>query len=471
MKPSSEQCHTSSVDQFLDGTLAPSEMAQFEQHLSTCRDCEQLLTLRTADATFWNDAKEFLSSDMNDQRPSTAIDQTIHDLSGLLDPTDDPQMLGRFAGYEITGIVGRGGMGIVMKGRDVSLDRFVAIKVLSPHYGSNSAARKRFAREAQAAAAVVHDNVIPIYGVAQWNQLPFLVMPYVKGESLQQRIDRTAPIPVEDLLGISLQIARGLSAAHDQGLVHRDIKPANILMPSSVSRVIITDFGLARAADDASCTRSGVIAGTPQYMSPEQAKGEPVDGRTDLFSLGSVMYAMACGHPPFRSDTVYGILRRITDHPHRPITQVRADIPVWLESIIDQLLQKEPSARFASAHALAEHLEVCLAHLRQPTSTTLPKIEPVGTSDSLPTSHGIRRWFSFAAVFAAIAAICLFWFDWPNLTSRSNTEALSNAELIDANLNWQYDDSELVRLESELEQLKQELGDTPFSIDSVLTQE
>lgn len=283
-------------------------------------------------------------------------------------------MLGRFSGYEICGVIGRGGMGVVLKGWDRSLDRFVAVKVLSPTYAHQSAARQRFDREAKAAAAVVHENVIAIHVVDSCNGLPYLVMPYVKGESLQRRIERQGLLAVESMLEISLQIARGLQAAHELGLVHRDIKPANILLPQSVSRVLITDFGLARAADDANLTARGVIAGTPAYMSPEQARGENVDNRTDLFSLGSLMYAMACGHPPFRSESSYGVLRRITDERHRPLSQVQPSIPWWFEAIVDRLLEKKPADRFGSAAALASHLESCLAHVRQPHLPLLPKL-------------------------------------------------------------------------------------------------
>lgn len=258
----------------------------------------------------------------------------------FLGPTDDPHMLGRFAGYEISAVIGCGGMGIVLKGFDSALNRYSAIKILTPHYASSKAARQRFEREAQAAAAVVHDNVIAIHGVAEFNGVPYLVMPYIKDQSLQKRIDREGSLSVAEILRIAMQSARGLAAAHEQGLVHRDIKPANILLPENVERVMITDFGLARAADDASLTRSGVIAGTPQYMSPEQARGEGIDARSDLFSLGSVMYAMSTGHPPFRAETPYGILRRITDNPPRPVRELNPGIPDWLCGIVSRLHAK-----------------------------------------------------------------------------------------------------------------------------------
>jgi serine/threonine-protein kinase len=168
-------------------------------------------------------------------------------------------------------------MGVVLKAFDAALNRYVAIKLLSPYLGSSGAARSRFSREAQAAAAVVHDNVIEIYGVADADGLPYLVMPYVRGPSLQRRLDDQGPLALVEILRIGMQTASGLAAAHAQGLVHRDVKPGNILLADGVERVKLTDFGLARAADDASLTKTGIIAGTPQYMSPEQARGESVE--------------------------------------------------------------------------------------------------------------------------------------------------------------------------------------------------
>ena len=232
-------------------------------------------------------------------------------------PTDDPAMLGRLGGYEISGVVGAGGMGVVLKAIDKSLDRTVAIKVLAPHLAASGAARKRFAREAKAAAAVLHPNVIAIHSVSNDEALPYLVMPYLRGTSLQKRLDEEGPLSLHEILRIGSQIAAGLAAAHAQGLVHRDIKPANILLEQGVERVAITDFGLARAVDDATITHSGVIAGTPQYMSPEQARGEPVDGRSDLFSLGSVLYSICTGRPPFRAET--------SSRRHAPNHRRRAD--------------------------------------------------------------------------------------------------------------------------------------------------
>ncbi|MCU0720877.1 MAG: protein kinase, partial [Pirellula sp.] len=311
-----------------------------------------------------------------------------------LAPTDDPEMLGRVGDYEISGVVGVGGMGAVLKGFDKSLRRVVAIKVMAPHLAHSGSARTRFQREARAAAAITHDNVIDIYAVSEAAGLPYLVMPYARGPSLQKRIDEGGPLGVLEVVRIGRQIAAGLAAAHEQGVVHRDIKPANILLSDGIERLWITDFGVARAMDDASMTQTGVIAGTPQYMSPEQARGESVDHRSDLFSLGSVLYTACTGRPPFRSEAAYGILRRITDSDPRPIREINSDIPEWLCIIIERLLAKHPSDRFESASEVVDLFDGCLAHLQQPLLVELPQSlrgKPTAHDTSSPLASTIER--------------------------------------------------------------------------------
>ena len=303
----------------------------------------------------------------------TEASAEISQVLSQLDPTDDPQMLGRLGGYEVSGVVGSGGMGIVLKAFDRPLDRIVAIKVLAPRLASSGAARLRFARKAKAAATVLHPNVIVIHGVSNDGAMPFLVMPYLRGESLQRRLDRQGSLPTEDILRIAQQVAAGLAAAHGQGLIHRDIKPANIMLEDGVERVTLTDFGLARAVDDASMTQSGVVAGTPQYMSPEQARGDNLDARSDLFSLGSVIYAMCTGRPPFRADSSYGTLRRITDTEPRPIREVNSSIPEWLERFVQRLHAKPKEERIQTAEQVAAVLQKCLAHVQQPMALELPE--------------------------------------------------------------------------------------------------
>src|SRR5207248_6841364 len=270
--------------------------------------------------------------------------------------------LGRLGHYEVLDLVGRGGMGVVLRAFDEVLHRVVAIKVMAPQLATSATARRPFLREARAAAAVSHDNVVTIHAVEEGEGVPHLVMQFVAGTSLQEKLDREGPPELREVLRIGMQAAAGLAAAHAQGLVHRDVKPANILLADGVERVKLTDFGLARAADDASLTKTGIIAGTPQYMSPEQARGESVEQRSDLFSLGSVLYAMCTGRAPFRAETSYGVLRRVTDDEPRPIREINPDIPDWLCGIVSKLMAKRPEDRFQSAGEVAALLEQCLAH-------------------------------------------------------------------------------------------------------------
>ena len=382
MTQTQQQCST--ADQlliFLRGQLSPQKESELQLHLNDCVICRERLENTAADANAWNEARKFFGTRALQESSADCIggheeaaqgSQRIRQVLDALAPTDDPQSLGRIGGYEVTGVVGSGGMGVVLKAHDRSLDRVVAVKVMSPHLANSGSARKRFAREAKAAAAVLHPNVIAIHSVDSESANPYLVMPYVRGSSLQKRIDAQGPLSLKETLRIGTQIAAGLAAAHEQGLVHRDIKPANILLEEGVERVTITDFGLARAVDDASMTCSGVIAGTPQYMSPEQTRGESIDARSDLFSLGSVLYAMCAGRPPFRAETTYGVLHRIANEDPTSVCEVNSDVPVWLGQIIERLMAKRPEDRFESAAQVAVLLEGCLAHVQQPATIPLP---------------------------------------------------------------------------------------------------
>jgi serine/threonine-protein kinase len=417
-----KQCDPARVAALLTGDVDVLEQAQIEQHVETCEICQKTLAASASDDGEWTAASRHLQNDEHDgglsvlsanpakgsrkvskedidhaveiRSTDSATAVVVRQIIGWLDPTDDPRMLGRLGGYEIAGVIGSGGMGVVLKGFDASLNRFVAIKLLAPHLAGNGASRQRFAREAQAAAAVVHENVIAIHSVSDFNDLPYLVMPYVRGMSLQKRIDVEGPMELEEILRIGMQTASGLAAAHAQGLVHRDIKPANILLADGVARVTITDFGLARAADDASLTHSGLIAGTPQYMSPEQASGTTVDHRSDLYSLGSLMYAMCAGRPPFRADSAYGILKRIAEESARPIQEVNPKVPDWLARIIAKLHQRDPNNRFRTATELEQLLSDCLAHVQQPTRVPLPH----GLKHLTKPPQGHSRWRIAATV-------------------------------------------------------------------------
>ncbi len=304
-----------------------------------------------------------------DDEPALAGDLPLD----FLTPSDKPDHLGRLERYDVLQEIGRGGMGVVLKAFDPSLHRVVAIKVLAPQLATSGVARKRFLREAKAAAAVTHDHIVTIHAVDEANGLPYLVMQYVPGQSLQDRIDKDGPLELTDILRIGMQTASGLAAAHAHGIVHRDIKPANILLEEGVQRVKITDFGLARAMDDASLTQSGFVAGSPLYMAPEQARGEALDHRADLFSLGSVLYTMCTGRPPFRAANTLAVLRRVSEDTPRPIREINPEIPDWLADIVAKLMAKEPAERFHSAAEVEEVLGRHLAQLQHAAWTPPPR--------------------------------------------------------------------------------------------------
>jgi len=382
------------------------------EHLEHCQQCQARMEVLAADPQQWRIARQSLSCNQLDafddddfertwtakqfHRTQSAWPESV--VKQLLSPPSHPEMLGRIGRYEVERVIGSGGMGIVFKAFDTELNRPVAVKVLAPYLAGSGAARKRFAREARAAAAIVHEHVVPIHNVETDSETPFLVMHYVAGESLQQRLDREGPLELCEILRIGLQTAAGLAAAHAQGLVHRDVKPSNILLEMGIERTLLTDFGLARASDDASLTHTGYHPGTPQYMSPEQARGDSVDVRSDLFSLGSVLYAMCTGRAPFRADTSYGILRRITDTEPRPIREVNPAIPEWLELLIAKLHSKSPDDRIGSARELHHVLEQCLAHVQQPLAVMLP--ESLQQQDKSPphTTKFARR---------SVATVCI----------------------------------------------------------------
>ena len=296
------------------------------------------------------DAGSFLESPaIEPSAPLETRGQPEEPTLDFLHPSDEAGCLGTLGPYQVVETIGRGGMGIVLRALDPKLNRVVAVKVLAPELAANPNARRRFVRKAQAAAAVSHPHVVTVHAVDE-DRLPYLVMECVVGQSLQEKLDLSGALNLTEIVRIGRQVAEGLAAAHEQGLIHRDIKPANILLENGVERVKITDFGLACAVDDVAITRAGDIFGTPQYMSPEQARGERVDHRSDLFSLGSVLYAMCTGRPPFRGESLSAVITRITEDTPRPIEQFNPEIPAWLVSAVQRLLEKEPERAIPIGH-------------------------------------------------------------------------------------------------------------------------
>ena len=370
----------------LAGDLPEPEHTTLAYHLEGCPACQQQLQDLAAAGHSW----EALANLLHGARPGQGalLEKVMNKLRDyrrrlptrdeeeqgdaysldFLDPPVNPHQLGRLNHYEIVEVVGHGGMGIIFKAFDPALHRIVAIKVMAPQLAAVPMAHLRFLREAQAAAAVCHEHVVPIHSVAETKGLPYLVVQFIAGVSLQQRLEKGGPLNLAEILRIGMQTALGLAAAHAQGLVHRDIKPANILLENSVERVKITDFGLARAVTDARITQTGVIVGTPQYMAPEQARGETVDHRADLFSLGSVLYFMCTGQAPFQGESSLAVLRRVCDETPPPITALNPNTPEWLAAIIARLQAKAPEERFQSATEVAEVLNQRLLQLQRALS-------------------------------------------------------------------------------------------------------
>ncbi|MDQ2669705.1 MAG: protein kinase [Gemmatimonadota bacterium] len=263
--------------------------------------------------------------------------------------------------YTIEGEIGRGGMGVVYRARDERLQRRVAIKVLPPELAFQAEIRERFTREAQTAARLSHPNIVPIHTVGEGNGLVYFVMGYVDGESVGGRIKRRGRLPVEEVRRIMRETADALGAAHAVGIVHRDVKPDNILLEGTRGRVMVTDFGIAKAlsgASSATLTGAGVAIGTPSFMSPEQAAGErDIDGRSDLYSLGIVSYQMLTAELPFSAPTVAGILMKQITEPAPMVTAKRSDVPEDLALAIARCLEKDPENRWPTADALRRALE------------------------------------------------------------------------------------------------------------------
>lgn len=428
-------------ERLLEDALPPRDAEELTLHIEQCATCRSKFESLCATPEAWESSSSMLrelgsQSGLLEQvvrKEGHAARDSMSDLTAVvrswLTPSTEPDALGTLDDYSVRELIGFGGMGTVMRAWDRKLCRVVAIKVLHPHLASNGAARNRFAREAQAVACVSHPHVVPIHDVAADHQPPYIVMGYVGGGSLQEKIDRDGPMGLEESLRIAMQVAEGLDAAHAQGLVHRDIKPANLMLEARWQRVLITDFGLARALDDVSLTASGMLAGTPQYMSPEQAMGHAIDGRSDLFSLGSVLYAMLTGHSPFRADTAVAVLRRVSDGMVRPVHTIEPRLPNWVHPLLMRLLAKDPSQRLATAGEAAELLRQCWQHVTNPSVFPLPK-ELRRTA-----SLGKHRLSLYGGSMAFIAiGFLLGWnsqWTWStNPKTQSPSSAKSNADAI-----------------------------------------
>lgn len=383
------------------------------KHLDRCNRCQQVVKQLSLDDPFYRQSREALRSTgltshdwhvacvsdtetLTTQPSSPAIVSLVQTLLG---PSDDERSLGRLGRFEVLGIVGSGGMGIVLKARSIDMDRVVAIKIPQPQYWQSPDTLTTLEREARSAAAVVHPNVISIYHVDRYRDVPYLVMPYLAGQSLEQRIRDAGPMPIAEALRIARQVASALAAAHACGVVHRDVKPANILLGSGTERVVLSDFGLAKVQSDATCTATGTFAGTPIYLSPEQASGCGAGPAGDIYSLGTVLWTMLAGMPPMSGMHTHAIVRRIAESKLPVLPEHCADLPSWARRLIATMHADVPSDR-PSAEQLTRWIERCQRHLSDRGSTPIPEELAVPTK----SLHRVFNWSMIALAAAVLSA-------------------------------------------------------------------
>lgn len=443
---------TTDLQHLLEGSLSGEQQQACTQHMDSCTCCQQKLeeiatagtnlsqvvvrlheSQPVANSAYWKVIQQLDSEGAETLVPNATPVRT-RDLSlSFLQPSEDSAYLGRMAQFDVMRVIGRGGMGLVLEAFDSRLQRNVALKVLDPEFASDEVAQQRFCREARAAASITHENVVAVHQVERsaTDRLPYLVMQLISGESLEQRLTREKKLPLTEIVRIGMQAAQGLAAAHAQGLIHRDIKPGNILLEAPQDRVKLTDFGLARAAEDVKLTRTGFVSGTPLYMAPEQALGEEADPRSDLFSLGAILYEMCAGQPPFTGNSALAILKQIADTKQRPIKELNPSIPDWMSETIDRLLAKKPADRIQTAAQLAELLEFEWALMRT-------------TSEEVPTVCKIKarqqrirnRWIALAlgTTFLVLGLLGGFYLSPPsNKTLQTPVSAAEPVAVLSAN--------------------------------------
>jgi serine/threonine protein kinase len=294
-------------------------------------------------------------------------------LLDFLAPSQEPGEIGRLGNYRVLKVLGVGGMGVVFHAEDVHLKRPVALKAMLPVLSVSPTVRQRFIQEAQAAAAIQDDHVVTIYQVSEDRGIPFLAMQLLQGETLETRLKRQKRLPVSMIVRLGREIAAGLAAAHAKNLIHRDVKPANVWLEAGRDRVKLLDFGLVRAAaGDMNLTQSGAIIGTPGYLAPEQAKGQAVDARSDLFGLGCVLYRMCTGEPPFKGTDTLAVLAALATETPRSVVDLNPQVPLRLSELIMQLLAKNASERPPSARKVIERLVAIERGLQESGPATSP---------------------------------------------------------------------------------------------------
>lgn len=361
-------CDPEKLASLLRDELSSQTQALLGQHLDSCKSCQQQLEQLAADEAFFRETEALLQRDLSKHR---VVHRALNALQApssrhhrkqrrkrrqqeslrLLVPSTQPESLGRLGRYEIRGIIGSGGMGTVFHALDPVLNRPVALKVLHSKDSSDE-----FLREARTIAALNDKHIVKIFEVGRQEDIPYLAMEFVDGLSLHQFLHRQEALRFRQIFRVARQVTLGLIAAHEAGIIHRDIKPSNIILDKTLKRVLITDFGLACPAEPQAGWEAESIAGTPEYMSPEQAAGATLTPQSDLFSLGTLLYILCTRISPFRGPSTKETLHRVRYLEPEPIEQLCPQVPAWFAEGIRRLHAKDPSLRFRSAKRFLRYL-------------------------------------------------------------------------------------------------------------------
>ena len=429
------------------GQVRDEQVDWLDRHIRTCDSCQQVLEGLNPQDELTNDLRNSAPEPEGHEREiseiiergkqiqsvietvqadeNTAVQQgeSSSKLDGEIDFLQPPVLadeIGRLGGYRVLEVMGVGGMGVVFRAEDPKLKRQIALKAMKPGVAASRSAKDRFLREAQATAAIEHDNIVSIYQVGEDRGIAFIAMRYLRGQSLQEFLAQNPRPSQLQAVSIGRQIANGLAAAHEHGLIHRDIKPDNIWLEAKTDRAKILDFGLARARDDdAGLTHSGMVLGTPKYMAPEQAKAEPIDHRCDLFSLGSVLYQMISGKAPFEGGNLTSTLIAVSQADCKPIAKVCSGLDADLAKLITQLLAKDKEARPQSACEVAAALakiekKLASAQLEKENQQRFAEtmeLASVGPTTEKPRPSKRRpskRWLLTGGAVAGIGAAIVF---------------------------------------------------------------
>jgi len=380
-----------------------------------CSDCG--LGLLDPDATVISSGPSDASaSSADDARSVSSAAETLQGASGGKSFAAASQMATLPEGldigqrYRVVTLLGRGGMGTVYRVHDLELDRDVAFKVIRTDIAGNPAVLERFKREIQLSSKVTHRNVLRVYDLGESEGIRFVTMQLVEGEDLEGLLKREGRMPLDRVLDIFRQICKGLEAAHEQDVVHRDLKPQNIMLDGA-GQVFLTDFGLAKSLQQTAMTQAGELLGTPFYMSPEQVKGQPVDRRSDIYSLGVILYELVTGRVPFSQGSMFEVMMQRLQQTPQPVTELNPDVPSYLKNIIERCMATDPAARYSTVPEILDDLD----------SGTF--------RSSLRYTVGRQRWLRPVATVVLVGALLGAGGWWLYRSGRTATVAVAPTEI------------------------------------------